>query len=124
MKIKYHYYRARVSQHEQLNPGHLDAGTLKSEAVLRTINNVVNISNYVSIELDSTIAHVDRRCEYGSRQSDQANEGKIATFNDTEPELLTSDIAFLMEQTFPNCISWCYRWRFSEVKEQTLKYSD
>ncbi|MQH59106.1 phenylalanine--tRNA ligase subunit beta, partial [Escherichia coli] len=90
------------------------------KAGIRPINNVVDISNYVLLEYGQPL-HMFDQDAIGSQQIvvRQANEGeKMTTLDDTERELLTSDIVITNGQT-PIALAGVMGGDFSEVKEQT-----
>ncbi|EOB8029135.1 phenylalanine--tRNA ligase subunit beta [Staphylococcus aureus] len=114
------YYSARVVHDVtiELSPIWMQARLIK--AGIRPINNVVDISNYVLLEYGQPL-HMFDQDAIGSQQIvvRQANEGeKMTTLDDTERELLTSDIVITNGQT-PIALAGVMGGDFSEVKEQT-----
>ncbi|HBC4228195.1 TPA: phenylalanine--tRNA ligase subunit beta [Staphylococcus aureus] len=114
------YYSARVVHDVTIehSPIWMQARLIK--AGIRPINNVVDISNYVLLEYGQPL-HMFDQDAIGSQQIvvRQANEGeKMTTLDDTERELLTSDIVITNGQT-PIALAGVMGGDFSEVKEHT-----
>ncbi|HDB5859991.1 TPA: phenylalanine--tRNA ligase subunit beta [Staphylococcus aureus] len=114
------YYSARVVHDVTIEPSPIWMQARLIKAGIRPINNVVDISNYVLIEYGQPL-HMFDQDAIGSQQIvvRQANEGeKMTTLDDTERELLTSDIVITNGQT-PIALAGVMGGDFSEVKEQT-----
>ncbi|WP_267830389.1 phenylalanine--tRNA ligase subunit beta [Staphylococcus aureus] len=114
------YYSARVVHDVTIEPSPIWMQARLIKAGIRPINNVVDISNYVLLEYGQPL-HMFDRDAIGSQQIvvRQANEGeKMTTLDDTERELLTSDIVITNGQT-PIALAGVMGGDFSEVKEQT-----
>lgn len=114
------YYSARVVHDVTIEPSPIWMQARLIKAGIRPINNVVDISNYVLLEYGQTL-HMFDQDAIGSQQIvvRQANEGeKMTTLDDTERELLTSDIVITNGQT-PIALAGVMGGDFSEVKEQT-----
>lgn len=114
------YYSARVVHDVTIEPSPIWMQARLIKAGIRPINNVVDISNYVLLEYDQPL-HMFDQDAIGSQQIvvRQANEGeKMTTLDDTERELLTSDIVITNGQT-PIALAGVMGGDFSEVKEQT-----
>ncbi|HDA6890098.1 TPA: phenylalanine--tRNA ligase subunit beta [Staphylococcus aureus] len=114
------YYSARVVHDVTIEPSPIWMQARLIKAGIRPINNVVDISNYVSLEYGQPL-HMFDQDAIGSQQIvvRQANEGeKMTTLDDTERELLTSDIVITNGQT-PIALAGVMGGDFSEVKEQT-----
>ncbi|HDE7689703.1 TPA: phenylalanine--tRNA ligase subunit beta [Staphylococcus aureus] len=114
------YYSARVVHDVTIEPSPIWMQTRLIKAGIRPINNVVDISNYVLLEYGQPL-HMFDQDAIGSQQIvvRQANEGeKMTTLDDTERELLTSDIVITNGQT-PIALAGVMGGDFSEVKEQT-----
>ncbi|HDJ6914630.1 TPA: phenylalanine--tRNA ligase subunit beta [Staphylococcus aureus] len=114
------YYSARVVHDVTIEPSPIWMQARLIKAGIRPINNVVDISNYVLLEYGQPL-HMFDQDAIGSQQIvvRQANEGeKMTTLDDTERELLTSDIVITNEQT-PIALAGVMGGDFSEVKEQT-----
>ncbi|HGO2078032.1 TPA: phenylalanine--tRNA ligase subunit beta [Staphylococcus aureus] len=114
------YYSARVVHDVTIEPSPIWMQARLIKAGIRPINNVVDISNYVLLEYGQPL-HMFDQDEIGSQQIvvRQANEGeKMTTLDDTERELLTSDIVITNGQT-PIALAGVMGGDFSEVKEQT-----
>lgn len=114
------YYSARVVHDVTIEPSPIWMQARLIEAGIRPINNVVDISNYVLLEYGQPL-HMFDQDAIGSQQIvvRQANEGeKMTTLDDTERELLTSDIVITNGQT-PIALAGVMGGDFSEVKEQT-----
>ncbi|MCI1159446.1 phenylalanine--tRNA ligase subunit beta [Staphylococcus aureus] len=114
------YYSARVVQDVTIEPSPIWMQARLIKAGIRPINNVVDISNYVLLEYGQPL-HMFDQDAIGSQQIvvRQANEGeKMTTLDDTERELLTSDIVITNGQT-PIALAGVMGGDFSEVKEQT-----
>lgn len=114
------YYSARVVHDVTIEPSPIWMQARLIKAGIRPINNVVDISNYVLLEYGQPL-HMFDQDAIGSQQIvvRQANEGeKMTTLNDTERELLTSDIVITNGQT-PIALAGVMGGDFSEVKEQT-----
>lgn len=114
------YYSARVVHDVTIEPSPIWMQARLIKAGIRTINNVVDISNYVLLEYGQPL-HMFDQDAIGSQQIvvRQANEGeKMTTLDDTERELLTSDIVITNGQT-PIALAGVMGGDFSEVKEQT-----
>lgn len=114
------YYSARVVHDVTIEPSPIWMQARLIKAGIRPINNVVDISNYVLLEYGQPL-HMFDQDAIGSQQIvvRQANEGeKMTTLDDTERELLTSDIVITNGQT-PIALSGVMGGDFSEVKEQT-----
>ncbi|HIH0576797.1 TPA: phenylalanine--tRNA ligase subunit beta [Staphylococcus aureus] len=114
------YYRARVVHDVTIEPSPIWMQARLIKAGIRPINNVVDISNYVLLEYGQPL-HMFDQDAIGSQQIvvRQANEGeKMTTLDDTERELLTSDIVITNGQT-PIALAGVMGGDFSEVKEQT-----
>ncbi|QFM27269.1 phenylalanine--tRNA ligase subunit beta [Staphylococcus aureus] len=114
------YYSARVVHDVTIEPSPIWMQARLIKAGVRPINNVVDISNYVLLEYGQPL-HMFDQDAIGSQQIvvRQANEGeKMTTLDDTERELLTSDIVITNGQT-PIALAGVMGGDFSEVKEQT-----
>ncbi|HDE6527120.1 TPA: phenylalanine--tRNA ligase subunit beta [Staphylococcus aureus] len=114
------YYSARVVHDVTIEPSPTWMQARLIKAGIRPINNVVDISNYVLLEYGQPL-HMFDQDAIGSQQIvvRQANEGeKMTTLDDTERELLTSDIVITNGQT-PIALAGVMGGDFSEVKEQT-----
>ncbi|HCV6519703.1 TPA: phenylalanine--tRNA ligase subunit beta [Staphylococcus aureus] len=114
------YYSARVVHDVTIEPLPIWMQARLIKAGIRPINNVVDISNYVLLEYGQPL-HMFDQDAIGSQQIvvRQANEGeKMTTLDDTERELLTSDIVITNGQT-PIALAGVMGGDFSEVKEQT-----
>ncbi|HDC3190773.1 TPA: phenylalanine--tRNA ligase subunit beta [Staphylococcus aureus] len=114
------YYSARVVHDVTIEPSPIWMQARLIKAGIRPINNVVDISNYVLLEYGQPL-HMFDQDAIGSQQIvvRQANEGeKMTTLDDTERELLTSDIVITDGQT-PIALAGVMGGDFSEVKEQT-----
>ncbi|UVI91064.1 phenylalanine--tRNA ligase subunit beta [Staphylococcus aureus] len=114
------YYSARVVHDVTIEPSPIWMQARLIKAGIRPINNVVDISNYVLLEYGQPLHMFDQHA-IGSQQIvvRQANEGeKMTTLDDTERELLTSDIVITNGQT-PIALAGVMGGDFSEVKEQT-----
>ncbi|HDG4111811.1 TPA: phenylalanine--tRNA ligase subunit beta [Staphylococcus aureus] len=114
------YYSARVVNDVTIEPSPIWMQARLIKAGIRPINNVVDISNYVLLEYGQPL-HMFDQDAIGSQQIvvRQANEGeKMTTLDDTERELLTSDIVITNGQT-PIALAGVMGGDFSEVKEQT-----
>ncbi|HCZ7115758.1 TPA: phenylalanine--tRNA ligase subunit beta [Staphylococcus aureus] len=114
------YYSARVVHDVTIEPSPIWMQARLIKAGIRPINNVVDISNYVLLEYGQPL-HMFDQDAIGSQQIvvRQANEGeKMTTLDDTERELLTSDIVITNGQT-PIALAGVMGGNFSEVKEQT-----
>lgn len=114
------YYSARVVHDVTIEPSPIWMQARLIKAGIRPINNVVDISNYVLLEYGQPLRMFDQDA-IGSQQIvvRQANEGeKMTTLDDTERELLTSDIVITNGQT-PIALAGVMGGDFSEVKEQT-----
>ncbi|MBO8785006.1 phenylalanine--tRNA ligase subunit beta [Staphylococcus aureus] len=114
------YYSARVVHDVTIEPSPIWMQARLIKAGIRPINNVVDISNYVLLEYGQPL-HMFDQDEIGSQQIvvRQANEGeKMTTLDDTERELLTSDIVITNGQT-PIALAGVMGGDFSEVKEHT-----
>ncbi|HDG9359518.1 TPA: phenylalanine--tRNA ligase subunit beta [Staphylococcus aureus] len=114
------YYSARVVHDVTIEPSPIWMQARLIKAGIRPINNVVDISNYVLLEYGQPL-HMFDQDVIGSQQIvvRQANEGeKMTTLDDTERELLTSDIVITNGQT-PIALAGVMGGDFSEVKEQT-----
>ncbi|MBU8051228.1 phenylalanine--tRNA ligase subunit beta [Staphylococcus aureus] len=114
------YYSARVVHDVTIEPSPIWMRARLIKAGIRPINNVVDISNYVLLEYGQPL-HMFDQDAIGSQQIvvRQANEGeKMTTLDDTERELLTSDIVITNGQT-PIALAGVMGGDFSEVKEQT-----
>lgn len=114
------YYSARVVHDVTIEPSPIWMQVRLIKAGIRPINNVVDISNYVLLEYGQPL-HMFDQDAIGSQQIvvRQANEGeKMTTLDDTERELLTSDIVITNGQT-PIALAGVMGGDFSEVKEQT-----
>ncbi|HHO6088039.1 TPA: phenylalanine--tRNA ligase subunit beta [Staphylococcus aureus] len=114
------YYSARVVHDVTIEPSPIWMQARLIKAGIRPINNVVDISNYVLLEYGQPL-HMFNQDAIGSQQIvvRQANEGeKMTTLDDTERELLTSDIVITNGQT-PIALAGVMGGDFSEVKEQT-----
>lgn len=114
------YYSARVVHDVTIEPSPIWIQARLIKAGIRPINNVVDISNYVLLEYGQPL-HMFDQDAIGSQQIvvRQANEGeKMTTLDDTERELLTSDIVITNGQT-PIALAGVMGGDFSEVKEQT-----
>ena len=114
------YYSARVVHDVTIEPSPIWMQARLIKAGIRPINNVVDISNYVLLEYCQPL-HMFDQDAIGSQQIvvRQANEGeKMTTLDDTERELLTSDIVITNGQT-PIALAGVMGGDFSEVKEQT-----
>ncbi|MEO4478769.1 phenylalanine--tRNA ligase subunit beta [Staphylococcus aureus] len=114
------YYSARVVHDVTIEPSPIWMQARLIKASIRPINNVVDISNYVLLEYGQPL-HMFDQDAIGSQQIvvRQANEGeKMTTLDDTERELLTSDIVITNGQT-PIALAGVMGGDFSEVKEQT-----
>lgn len=114
------YYSARVVHDVTIEPSPIWMQARLIKAGIRPINNVVDISNYVLLEYGQPL-HMFDQDAIGSQQIvvRQANEGeKMTTLDDTERELLTSDIVITNGQT-PIALAGVMGGDFSEVKEQT-----
>ncbi|HFD6035973.1 TPA: phenylalanine--tRNA ligase subunit beta [Staphylococcus aureus] len=114
------YYSARVVHDVTIEPSPIWMQARLIKAGIRPINNVVDISNYVLLEHGQPL-HMFDQDAIGSQQIvvRQANEGeKMTTLDDTERELLTSDIVITNGQT-PIALAGVMGGDFSEVKEQT-----
>lgn len=114
------YYSARVVHDVTIEPSPIWMQARLIKAGIRPINNVVDISNYVLLEYGQPL-HMFEQDAIGSQQIvvRQANEGeKMTTLDDTERELLTSDIVITNGQT-PIALAGVMGGDFSEVKEQT-----
>lgn len=114
------YYSARVVHDVTIEPSPIWVQARLIKAGIRPINNVVDISNYVLLEYGQPL-HMFDQDAIGSQQIvvRQANEGeKMTTLDDTERELLTSDIVITNGQT-PIALAGVMGGDFSEVKEQT-----
>ncbi|HII0481312.1 TPA: phenylalanine--tRNA ligase subunit beta [Staphylococcus aureus] len=114
------YYSARVVHDVTIEPSPIWMQARLIKAGIRPINNVVDISNYVLLEYGQPLHMFDQNA-IGSQQIvvRQANEGeKMTTLDDTERELLTSDIVITNGQT-PIALAGVMGGDFSEVKEQT-----
>ncbi|HCW9173611.1 TPA: phenylalanine--tRNA ligase subunit beta [Staphylococcus aureus] len=114
------YYSARVVHDVTIEPSPIWMQARLIKAGIRPINNVVDISNYVLLEYGQPL-HMFDQDAIGSQQIvvRQANEGeKMTTLDDTEHELLTSDIVITNGQT-PIALAGVMGGDFSEVKEQT-----
>ncbi|HCY7220450.1 TPA: phenylalanine--tRNA ligase subunit beta [Staphylococcus aureus] len=114
------YYSARVVHDMTIEPSPIWMQARLIKAGIRPINNVVDISNYVLLEYGQPL-HMFDQDAIGSQQIvvRQANEGeKMTTLDDTERELLTSDIVITNGQT-PIALAGVMGGDFSEVKEHT-----
>ncbi|HHB0092206.1 TPA: phenylalanine--tRNA ligase subunit beta [Staphylococcus aureus] len=114
------YYSARVVHDVTIEPSPIWMQARLIKAGIRPINNVVDISNYVLLEYGQPL-HMFDQDAIGSQQIvvRQANEGeKMTTLDDTERELLTSDIVITNGQT-PIALAGVMGGDFSGVKEQT-----
>ncbi|HCX8731158.1 TPA: phenylalanine--tRNA ligase subunit beta [Staphylococcus aureus] len=114
------YYSARVVHDVTIEPSPIWMQARLIKAGIRPINNAVDISNYVLLEYGQPL-HMFDQDAIGSQQIvvRQANEGeKMTTLDDTERELLTSDIVITNGQT-PIALAGVMGGDFSEVKEQT-----
>ncbi|WP_128382702.1 phenylalanine--tRNA ligase subunit beta [Staphylococcus aureus] len=114
------YYSARVVHDVTIEPSPIWMQARLIKAGIRPINNVVDISNYVLLEYGQPLYMFDQDA-IGSQQIvvRQANEGeKMTTLDDTERELLTSDIVITNGQT-PIALAGVMGGDFSEVKEHT-----
>ncbi|HDB6424395.1 TPA: phenylalanine--tRNA ligase subunit beta [Staphylococcus aureus] len=114
------YYSARVVHDVTIEPSPIWMQARLIKAGIRPINNVVDISNYVLLEYGQPL-HMFDQDAIGSQQIvvRQANEGeKMTILDDTERELLTSDIVITNGQT-PIALAGVMGGDFSEVKEQT-----
>lgn len=114
------YYSARVVHDVTIEPSPICMQARLIKAGIRPINNVVDISNYVLLEYGQPL-HMFDQDAIGSQQIvvRQANEGeKMTTLDDTERELLTSDIVITNGQT-PIALAGVMGGDFSEVKEHT-----
>ncbi|WP_065317369.1 phenylalanine--tRNA ligase subunit beta [Staphylococcus aureus] len=114
------YYSARVVHDVTIEPSPIWMQARLIKAGIRPINNVVDIPNYVLLEYGQPL-HMFDQDAIGSQQIvvRQANEGeKMTTLDDTERELLTSDIVITNGQT-PIALAGVMGGDFSEVKEQT-----
>ncbi|HCY6905533.1 TPA: phenylalanine--tRNA ligase subunit beta [Staphylococcus aureus] len=114
------YYSARVVHDVTIEPSPIWMQARLIKAGIRPINNVVDISNYVLLEYGQPL-HMFDQDAIGSQQIvvRQGNEGeKMTTLDDTERELLTSDIVITNGQT-PIALAGVMGGDFSEVKEQT-----
>ncbi|UXT31460.1 phenylalanine--tRNA ligase subunit beta [Staphylococcus aureus] len=114
------YYSARVVHDVTIEPSPIWMQARLIKAGIRPINNVFDISNYVLLEYGQPL-HMFDQDAIGSQQIvvRQANEGeKMTTLDDTERELLTSDIVITNGQT-PIALAGVMGGDFSEVKEQT-----
>lgn len=114
------YYSARVVHDVTIEPSPIWMQARLIKAGIRPINNVVDISNYVLLEYGQPL-HMFDQDAIGSQQIvvRQADEGeKMTTLDDTERELLTSDIVITNGQT-PIALAGVMGGDFSEVKEQT-----
>ncbi|HFN9380290.1 TPA: phenylalanine--tRNA ligase subunit beta [Staphylococcus aureus] len=114
------YYSARVVHDVTIEPSPIWMQARLIKAGIRPIDNVVDISNYVLLEYGQPL-HMFDQDAIGSQQIvvRQANEGeKMTTLDDTERELLTSDIVITNGQT-PIALAGVMGGDFSEVKEQT-----
>ncbi|HGZ8269199.1 TPA: phenylalanine--tRNA ligase subunit beta [Staphylococcus aureus] len=114
------YYSARVVHDVTIEPSPIWMQARLIKAGIRPINNVVDISNYVLLEYGQPL-HMFDQDAIGSQQIvvRQANEvEKMTTLDDTERELLTSDIVITNGQT-PIALAGVMGGDFSEVKEQT-----
>ncbi|HCY6884777.1 TPA: phenylalanine--tRNA ligase subunit beta [Staphylococcus aureus] len=114
------YYSARVVHDVTIEPSPIWMQARLIKAGIRPINNVVDISNYVLLEYGQPL-HMFDQDAIGSQQIvvRQANEGeKMTTLDDTERELLTSDIVITNGQT-PIALAGVMGDDFSEVKEHT-----
>lgn len=114
------YYSARVVHDVTIEPSPIWMQARLIKAGIRPINNVVDISNYVLLEYGQPL-HMFDQDAIGSQQIvvRQANEGeKMTTLDDTERELLTSDIVITNGQT-PIALVGVMGGDFSEVKEHT-----
>ncbi|HDA9172279.1 TPA: phenylalanine--tRNA ligase subunit beta [Staphylococcus aureus] len=114
------YYSARVVHDVTIEPSPIWMQARLIKAGIRPINNVVDISNYVLLEYGQPL-HMFDQDAIGSQQIvvRQANEGeKMTTLDDTERELLTSDIVITNGQT-PIALAGVMGGDFSEVKEET-----
>ncbi|HEH0667297.1 TPA: phenylalanine--tRNA ligase subunit beta [Staphylococcus aureus] len=114
------YYSARVVHDVTIEPSPIWMQARLIKAGIRPFNNVVDISNYVLLEYGQPL-HMFDQDAIGSQQIvvRQANEGeKMTTLDDTERELLTSDIVITNGQT-PIALAGVMGGDFSEVKEQT-----
>ncbi|HCX0335008.1 TPA: phenylalanine--tRNA ligase subunit beta [Staphylococcus aureus] len=114
------YYSARVVHDVTIEPSPIWMQVRLIKAGIRPINNVVDISNYVLLEYGQPL-HMFDQDAIGSQQIvvRQANEGeKMTTLDDTERELLTSDIVITNGQN-PIALAGVMGGDFSEVKEHT-----
>lgn len=114
------YYSACVVHDVTIEPSPIWMQARLIKAGIRPINNVVDISNYVLLEYGQPL-HMFDQDAIGSQQIvvRQANEGeKMTTLDDTERELLTSDIVITNGQT-PIALAGVMGGDFSEVKEHT-----
>ncbi|HHC8778420.1 TPA: phenylalanine--tRNA ligase subunit beta [Staphylococcus aureus] len=114
------YYSARVVHDVTIEPSPIWMQVRLIKAGISPINNVVDISNYVLLEYGQPL-HMFDQDAIGSQQIvvRQANEGeKMTTLDDTERELLTSDIVITNGQT-PIALAGVMGGDFSEVKEHT-----
>ncbi|CAI2995731.1 putative phenylalanyl-tRNA synthetase beta chain [Staphylococcus aureus] len=114
------YYSARVVHDVTIEPSPIWMQARLIKAGIRPINNVVDISNYVLLEYGQPL-HMFDQDAIGSQQIvvRQANEGeKMTTLDDTERELLTSDIVITNGQT-PIALAGVMGGDFSVVKEHT-----
>lgn len=114
------YYSARVVHDVTIEPSPIWMQARLIKAGIRPINNVVDISNYVLLEYGQPL-HMFDQDAIGSQQIvvRQSNEGeKMTTLDDTERELLTSDIVITNGQT-PIALAGVMGGDFSEVKEHT-----
>ncbi|HDJ2889279.1 TPA: phenylalanine--tRNA ligase subunit beta [Staphylococcus aureus] len=114
------YYSARVVHDVTIEPSPIWMQARLIKAGIRPINNVVDISNYVLLEYGQPL-HMFDQDAIGSQQIvvRQANEGeKMTTLDDTERELLTSDIVITNGQT-SIALAGVMGGDFSEVKEHT-----
>ncbi|HAR4410386.1 TPA: phenylalanine--tRNA ligase subunit beta [Staphylococcus aureus] len=114
------YYSGRVVHDVTIEPSPIWMQVRLIKAGIRPINNVVDISNYVLLEYGQPL-HMFDQDAIGSQQIvvRQANEGeKMTTLDDTERELLTSDIVITNGQT-PIALAGVMGGDFSEVKEHT-----
>ncbi|UMT76641.1 phenylalanine--tRNA ligase subunit beta [Staphylococcus roterodami] len=114
------YYSARVVHDVTIAPSPIWMQARLIKAGIRPINNVVDISNYVLLEYGQPL-HMFDQDAIGSQQIivRQANEGeKMTTLDNTERELLTSDIVITNGQT-PIALAGVMGGDFSEVKDHT-----
>ncbi|WP_256090021.1 phenylalanine--tRNA ligase beta subunit-related protein, partial [Staphylococcus aureus] len=100
-EYKVPYYSARFVHDVTIEPSPFWMQARLIKAGILPINNVVDISNYVLLEYGQPL-HMFDQDAIGSQQIvfRQANEGeKMTTLDDTERELLASDIVITNGQT-------------------------